>query len=115
MRSRAAGLLLGVLADAAFGDPRRGHPVAGFGTVAAALERRVYADGRLAGVGYTVVLVGGAAGLGAVAEARPITVLAFGRCHAAVARREWLHAAEVTPTSLRVFRSEDPMLAKSPL
>lgn len=69
MRSRAAGLLLGVLADAAFGDPRRGHPVAGFGTVAAALERRVYADGRLAGVGYTVVLVGGAAGLGAVAEA----------------------------------------------
>lgn len=53
--------------------------------------------------------------LGAVAEARPITVLAFGRCHAAVARREWLHAAEVTPTSLRVFRSEDPMLAKSPL
>ena len=56
------------MADAAFGDPRRGHPVAGFGSVAAALERRVYADGRLAGAGYTALLVGGAAGLGLLAE-----------------------------------------------
>ena len=34
------------------GDPRRGHPVAGFGRVAAALERRTYADRRAAGVGH---------------------------------------------------------------
>ena len=33
----AAGLALGALADLAFGDPRRAHPVAGFGQAAAAL------------------------------------------------------------------------------
>ncbi|GAA3240472.1 cobalamin biosynthesis protein [Pseudonocardia petroleophila] len=69
MRSRATGLLLGALADAVLGDPRRGHPVAAFGAVAAALERRVHADRRLAGAGYTAVLVGGAVGLGIAAEA----------------------------------------------
>ncbi|WP_308283209.1 cobalamin biosynthesis protein [Pseudonocardia nigra] len=71
MRSRAwarpAGLLLGVAADAVLGDPSRGHPVAGFGRVAAALERRWYADRRGAGLLHTAVLVGGAVGLGAVA------------------------------------------------
>ena len=34
-----------------FGDPRRGHPVAGFGRAAAALERRCYADRRGLGGG----------------------------------------------------------------
>ncbi|WP_345422900.1 cobalamin biosynthesis protein [Pseudonocardia xishanensis] len=65
-RTRALGLALGVVADLVFADPRRGHPVAGFGRVAAALERRVYADSRLAGAGYAAVLVGGAvlAGVG---------------------------------------------------
>ncbi|MBC8093326.1 MAG: cobalamin biosynthesis protein, partial [Pseudonocardia sp.] len=62
--SRAVGLLLGFAADAVFGDPRRGHPVAGFGTLAAGLERRLYADRRSAGVVHTVVMVGGAVGLG---------------------------------------------------
>ena len=38
----AAGIVLGVGADALFGDPRRLHPVAGFGQAAAALERVVY-------------------------------------------------------------------------
>ncbi|MFC4949861.1 cobalamin biosynthesis protein [Pseudonocardia sp. GCM10023141] len=66
---RAAGLLLGAAADAAFGDPRRFHPVAGFGRCAAALERRCYADRRPAGVAYTAVLVGGAVALGVGAEA----------------------------------------------
>lgn len=42
--ARPIGLALGVLADAVFADPRRGHPVAGFGHVAAALERRLYSD-----------------------------------------------------------------------
>jgi adenosylcobinamide-phosphate synthase len=65
---RPAGLLLGMAADAVFGDPRRGHPVAGFGRLAGALERRWYADRRSAGVAYTGVLVGAAAGLGVVAE-----------------------------------------------
>ncbi|MDT7579568.1 MAG: adenosylcobinamide-phosphate synthase [Pseudonocardiales bacterium] len=67
-RARAAGLLLGAAADALLGDPRRWHPVAGFGTVAAALERRTYADRRAAGAGHVAVLVGGAVALGAMAE-----------------------------------------------
>lgn len=68
--SRAAGLLLGVVADRTLGDPRRGHPVAGFGTTAAALERVTYRDDRAAGVLHVVVLVGGAAALGALAPRR---------------------------------------------
>jgi adenosylcobinamide-phosphate synthase len=65
---RPAGLVLGAAADAALGDPRRGHPVAGFGSAAAAVERRCYADRRTAGVVHTAVLVGAAVGLGAAAE-----------------------------------------------
>jgi len=65
---RPAGLLLGALADALFADPRRGHPVAGFGRTAAALEARCYADRRSAGVLYAAALVGGTAGLGVLAE-----------------------------------------------
>jgi len=42
--ARAGGLALGVLADAAFADPRRGHPVAGFGRLVLTLERRLHAD-----------------------------------------------------------------------
>ena len=60
----AAGLGLGYAADALFGDPRRGHPVAGFGTVADRLEPASYADSRLAGVVHVGLLVGSAAGLG---------------------------------------------------
>ena len=48
--ARPLGLLLGYVADLAFGDPRRGHPVAGLGRAMAALERRLYADRRSAGV-----------------------------------------------------------------
>lgn len=55
--ARAAGLVIGVAADAVFGDPRRGHPVAVFGTLAARLERRMWRDSRLAGAAYTTVLV----------------------------------------------------------
>ncbi|KUL30489.1 cobalamin biosynthesis protein [Actinoplanes awajinensis] len=54
----AAGLIAGYLLDAAIGDPRRFHPVAGFGTAAAALERRVYRPRRLAGAAFTAVAVG---------------------------------------------------------
>ncbi|HEY0812077.1 MAG TPA: cobalamin biosynthesis protein [Pseudonocardia sp.] len=68
MRSRAVGLLVGVLADALFADPARWHPVAGFGACAAALERRWYADRRAAGVAHSAVLVGGAVALGVATE-----------------------------------------------
>jgi adenosylcobinamide-phosphate synthase len=64
----AAGLALGYLADRFIGDPRRGHPVAAFGTAAAWLEARCYADRRTAGLIYTGSLVGAVAALGAVLE-----------------------------------------------
>ncbi len=57
----AAGLALGYGADLALGDPRRWHPVAGFGRLALALERRVYRAGRARGVLFTAALVAGAA------------------------------------------------------
>ncbi|MGY1685512.1 MULTISPECIES: cobalamin biosynthesis protein [Geodermatophilus] len=64
----ALGLALGAAADVLLADPARRHPVAGFGTVAAALERRVWRDSRAAGAGYAAVLVAGAAGLGAAVD-----------------------------------------------
>jgi adenosylcobinamide-phosphate synthase len=57
----AIGLLAGVVADWVVGDPRRWHPVAGFGAVAAAVERRWWRPSRAAGVAYVLVLVGGVA------------------------------------------------------
>ncbi|WGY04054.1 cobalamin biosynthesis protein [Nocardioides sp. QY071] len=65
---RAAGLLLGYAADRLLADPRRGHPVAGFGRVAAALERSLWRDDRATGVLYAGTLVGGAVALGIAAE-----------------------------------------------
>ncbi|TQS30684.1 cobalamin biosynthesis protein [Microbispora sp. KK1-11] len=64
----AAGLLAGAAIDAAVGDPRRGHPVAVFGSRAAALEKRVYRESRLAGLAYTTVCVGAATAAGLLAE-----------------------------------------------
>jgi adenosylcobinamide-phosphate synthase len=52
------GLALGYAADAAFGDPRRGHPVAGFGQAAGAAERRLRRDRRDAGTLFTALCVG---------------------------------------------------------
>jgi cobalamin biosynthesis protein CobD/CbiB len=75
----AAGLAAGTAADALLGDPRRLHPVAGFGTVAAALERRVHRDSRPVGAGYAGGLTAVTAALGAVAVAgrspRQVTAL----------------------------------------
>ncbi|GGL85121.1 cobalamin biosynthesis protein [Nakamurella endophytica] len=66
--SRAAGLLLGALADRALGDPRRRHPVAGFGAVAALAERRWYRDTVAAGGWHVAALVLPVVGAAAVAE-----------------------------------------------
>ena len=64
----AAGLAMGYLADRVLGDPRRGHPVATFGTAASWLEARCYADRQAAGVMHTGALVGAAIALGAALE-----------------------------------------------
>jgi adenosylcobinamide-phosphate synthase len=60
----AVAVLAGYGADLAFGDPRRGHPVALFGALAAALERAMWRPSRAAGAAYTALLVGGVALLG---------------------------------------------------
>ncbi len=64
----AVGLAIGAIADAALGDPRRGHPVAGFGRAAAALERSLYADSRVRGGLYAVLCVGVTSATGALAQ-----------------------------------------------
>jgi adenosylcobinamide-phosphate synthase len=56
-----AALMAGYAADLAFGDPRRLHPVAGFGRVAMAAERAAYAPTRARGSAFAGVLVVGAA------------------------------------------------------
>ncbi|MBO1756777.1 cobalamin biosynthesis protein CobD [Allobranchiibius sp. CTAmp26] len=52
-------MLVGYAADLVLGDPRRWHPVAGFGTLATALERRTYAPRRTRGILHEALLVGG--------------------------------------------------------
>ncbi|WP_327114239.1 cobalamin biosynthesis protein [Nocardia sp. NBC_01730] len=66
--STAVGLLLGFALDRVFGDPRRGHPVAGFGSAAGALESVTYADRRVAGLVHEVLAVGSVVGFGVVAR-----------------------------------------------
>jgi adenosylcobinamide-phosphate synthase len=57
----AAALAGGYAADVLLGDPRRWHPVAGFGRLALALERWAYAPTRRRGVLYAGTLVASAA------------------------------------------------------
>jgi adenosylcobinamide-phosphate synthase len=64
----AAGLAAGVALDAVFGDPHRGHPVAGFGRAAAALEARDYADSRARGAAHTAACVLAVAGPAALVQ-----------------------------------------------
>jgi len=56
-----AALLAGYAADLVLGDPRRWHPVAGFGRIATALEQGAYAPTRARGAVFAVSLVGAAA------------------------------------------------------
>lgn len=66
--ARPLGIALGVLADSLIADPRRYHPVAGFGRTASALESRLHRDSVAAGAVHTAVLVGAPWALGRVAE-----------------------------------------------
>jgi len=73
----ASGLLLGSALDALLADPRRGHPVAAFGTAAARAESRLWAASRARGALFALACAGppAAAGWAAqrVAGARPLT------------------------------------------
>lgn len=59
-----AALLAAYGCDLVVGDPRRGHPVAGFGRLALALEAVWYAPSRRRGAVFCALLVGGAAAFG---------------------------------------------------
>ena len=86
LTARTAGIAAGFLLDRMLGDPRRLHPVAGFGRVALATEHCLYADGRsrrgqqMAGVAFTGILVGATA-----ATTLSVGCLASGHAAAAVA------------------------------
>jgi adenosylcobinamide-phosphate synthase len=69
-RLTGAGLLAGAVADWAVGDPRRWHPVAGFGAAATALEQRCWRPSRAVGVAYVAILVGGTAAAAAGVDHR---------------------------------------------
>ncbi len=68
MIAQVCGLTAGVLADAVFGDPRRFHPVAGFGQAATRLEHRIYAPDRRAGRRFAAIAVGVPVGLAVAAH-----------------------------------------------
>ncbi|MEU4217839.1 cobalamin biosynthesis protein [Actinoplanes sp. NPDC026623] len=99
----AVGLLAGYALDAVFGDPRRLHPVAGYGRAAGALERRLYAPKRRAGAVFTAVAVGVpvAAGVAAAVVTR----------RQPVARAALVAAATWTVLGGRTLRRESAVMA----
>ncbi|MBQ0977743.1 cobalamin biosynthesis protein [Micromonospora sp. M61] len=105
--ANAVGLLAGYALDRLLGDPRRWHPVAGFGQAAGALERRLYRPDRTAGVAFTALAVGGPVLLGAVAAAatrhRPVTraVLVAASTWTVLGGRTLRHEATVMGRTLR--------------
>ncbi|HTT53759.1 MAG TPA: cobalamin biosynthesis protein [Streptosporangiaceae bacterium] len=78
--ARAAGLLAGGLLDLVLGDPRRGHPVAAFGTAAARAETVLWSDSRGRGAAMVLACVAPVAGAGLatqrLARGRPAVALA---------------------------------------
>lgn len=86
----AAALLAGYAADLVVGDPRRWHPVAGFGRAALALERAMYAPTRLRGALVVAILVAlPAAGAELLSRASARGRLGLGRS-AALALLTWV-------------------------
>ena len=61
------GLALGWVADLALGDPRRGHPVALFGTWAGWVEARTHRDSRAAGIATEALALAPVVALGVAA------------------------------------------------
>ena len=95
-------LLSGWAADQVLGDPRRWHPVAGFGRLALALERTLYAPSRARGALYAGALVALAA-LGAEAAARvlPRRLVLAACTWAALGGRSLAREADAVAADLR--------------
>ncbi len=109
----AIALAIGFALDRALGDPAHGHPVAGFGALATALERRTWRPERRAGIIHVALLLGVAAWLGrrasgsAASSALVVWVALGGRSleRAAVTMAELLQTSE-----LPAARAHAPML-----
>src|SRR5258705_7366412 len=75
--ANATGMVAGFALDRLVGDPRRWHPVAGYGRLATALERRMYAPPVKARAPFTAIAVGMPVAAPAVAAVatrrRPLT------------------------------------------
>lgn len=112
----AAALAGGYVVDALLGDPRRWHPVAGFGRVAVAVERASYAPTRLRGALHAVALVAGAALAGELLARRAGRAAALGALTWAALggrslAREALHVADcVERGDLEAARAALPAL-----
>lgn len=71
----SVGIALGFAADRAFGDPRRFHPVAGFGQWAMAVEKRLYRPTKPAGVLFTATALAPLVAVAhSVARRNPLTL-----------------------------------------
>jgi adenosylcobinamide-phosphate synthase len=99
----AVGLLCGFALDAVLGDPRRWHPVGGFGRAAAAVEKPLYAPHRRAGAVYATVTVGAPVAAGAA--------LAVLTRHRPAARAVLTAAATWTVLGGRSLRREAGVMA----
>jgi adenosylcobinamide-phosphate synthase len=95
--------MAGYLLDAVFGDPRRFHPVAGFGQAAGALERRLYAPHRRAGAVFAALAVGAPVAAGVAGSL-------LTRRHP-VARAALVAAATWTVLGGRTLRRESRVMA----
>ena len=67
------GILGGWMADRALADPRRGHPVAVFGSWASRVESRTHRDSRAAGILTETVVLAPVLVLGLAASRPPPT------------------------------------------
>ena len=104
IRADAAGLVAGYALDLVLGDPRRWHPVAGFGRAAGVLERKLYAPRRRNGVVFAGVAVGVpvAVGLGLAAVSR----------RSPIARAALVAGATWTVLGGRTLRKEATTMAR---
>lgn len=114
--SPGAALLSGYALDLAFGDPARWHPVAGFGRLAALLERIAYAPRRRRGAALVATLVGGCAALARSAGRRRPAATMAGLTWAALGGRSLVRtadriAAALESGHLETARAELPALA----
>lgn len=87
----AVGLILGFCADRVLGDPRRWHPVAGFGRLAQVVEQRLY-PGEQTGSAPAAVAVRGAVAVGGLVGAAAL----LGRLDRAAGRARPLVIAALT-------------------